>query len=298
LHFGADELLWECKEKVACESFLETIPKVLLDISGERRQPLYDMWPEIIYRYTSAKLTYGKDKLVALSGIARATKDEIARSNDYYVAGMWRGNLEMQLWWTPAMGLLSSRPRPNRAPTWSWASIDGPVIYPSMRFEKQTTERCAHVLDVNVTPIGADPFGQIDGGVLKLGFQYMLLGTQENFDVIVSLPRGTTKFFMSVDTDDNLMAAGNLVYMIPIAQIVDYHMSRKTKSSFWKGIVVRPTDFEEGQCSRVGSFSIGSFDDSYEEVSQAIDEVGIETARNCCAEIINDPEETFVLSIV
>ena len=189
LHFGADELLWECKEKVACESFPETFPKALFHgWSDQRTQPIYDIWPEIIHRYTSAKLTHGKDKLVALSGIAGVAKDEIVRSglDDDYIAGMWRRNLENQLWWSIIDR--SDRPSPYRVPSWSWASVDGTVIYPSMGVGGQDVVQYAHVLDVRVTPVGTDPFGQVKGGVLKLGCKFMLLGRQEGFRVLVLSP--------------------------------------------------------------------------------------------------------------
>lgn len=53
------------------------------------------------------------DKVVAISGIARATRDQI---DDDYVAGMWRRGLEGQLCWY-VFNSKSPRPTPYRAPS-------------------------------------------------------------------------------------------------------------------------------------------------------------------------------------
>ena len=114
-----------------------------------------------------------------------------------------------------------------------------------------------------------------------------------------SLPRGETGFPVDVDTYDDSVG---LVYMIPIARIIGGQLSSTTRIVDLEGIVVRPTNVEKGQCSRVGSFSMYNFHDKdvYEEFSQAILDVriGKQTARNVCAEVIKSPEETFVFNIV
>lgn len=46
--------------------------------------------------YSRCKLTLSRDRLVAISDLARVLAGE---SGDEYVAGMWRKDLELQLCW-------------------------------------------------------------------------------------------------------------------------------------------------------------------------------------------------------
>ncbi|RDW63596.1 hypothetical protein BP6252_11141 [Coleophoma cylindrospora] len=92
----------------------------------------FDMrWSAFITSYTLCKLTKHTDKMIAFSSIAR----ELANSrviNKRYLAGLWDVNLPFQMAWITVEG----RTIPPRkmagdagyvAPSWSWASIDGPV---------------------------------------------------------------------------------------------------------------------------------------------------------------------------
>ncbi len=82
LHFDSRQLLWECKEMTACESF-PTYPLTRLPIANltelenkpddkntERalisQMGLY-YWCNIVEEYTAKVLTEGEDKLVAIS---------------------------------------------------------------------------------------------------------------------------------------------------------------------------------------------------------------------------------------
>jgi len=70
LHFSRTEIFWECKNKLACESFPYEIPGQLFRKTNFKKTKELD-WHCILRYYTAAKLTYGSDKLVALSGIAK-----------------------------------------------------------------------------------------------------------------------------------------------------------------------------------------------------------------------------------
>lgn len=85
-------------------------------------------WLAIIREYNLRSLTKSKDKLRAIGGIAELYH---LKTGDEYCAGLWRSYLAEELLWTvfhpraePAITLLP-RPPKYRAPTWSWASIDG-----------------------------------------------------------------------------------------------------------------------------------------------------------------------------
>lgn len=317
LFFSVHELFWHCKEKVACESFPERLPENLTEDGNKQwNEPLYKNWHRIIQLYSGAELTYGKDKLVALSGIAKATKDEIAKSelDDEYLVGMWRRDLEMRLCWRTC----ANKPRvyPYRAPSWSWMSVDGPIEMFRIGIESQIIVQYAHVIDARVITAGPDPFGQVEGGVLKLGVKYMLPGKTKRddsmdirprLDVIVTLSGGEILFQTWSDTLMDPQEADE-VYMIPIAEIAlsskykyGINMTGQTTSVY--GIVVRPAMFEEGQYVRVGSFDLitghfGQLVGEYDNFLRAIEEVGTETARRGCTEAVTSPEEIFVINVV
>jgi hypothetical protein len=83
----------------------------------------FNMWNELVQTYSECALTRPSGKLVALSGLARLFQD---MTGDEYLAGLWRSRLSEFLDWRvykPARKLSSD----YCAPSWSWASLDGPV---------------------------------------------------------------------------------------------------------------------------------------------------------------------------
>ena len=115
LHFSEDEVYWECLSDARSETFADEYvlrmhhPAFLL--SPKRINRL--QWPHIVNYYSARKLTRSSDKLVAIGGLARIIHE---KTNDEYLGGMWRNNLEMQLCWTSD----KEKATTYMAPTWSW----------------------------------------------------------------------------------------------------------------------------------------------------------------------------------
>jgi hypothetical protein len=88
-------------------------------------------WAAVATAYSRLQLTYpDADKLVALSGIA----ERVARSrSDQYVAGVFSNMLPAALMWqvvgTGTASAKSGSGDMYRAPSWSWASKDMPIMY-------------------------------------------------------------------------------------------------------------------------------------------------------------------------
>ncbi|KAK3343651.1 heterokaryon incompatibility protein-domain-containing protein, partial [Lasiosphaeria hispida] len=76
----------------------------------------YRVWRAIVETYSRTHLSHAKDKLVAISGLAREARRVL---NDDYLAGLWRKHL--------AWERSHSRPSAYRCPTRSWAPIDGEI---------------------------------------------------------------------------------------------------------------------------------------------------------------------------
>jgi hypothetical protein len=87
-------------------------------------------WQQIVHSYTRRNLSKDTDKLMAIMGIAKYTGDIM---NDTFLVGLWRSQLWRDLLWSTDLegGKYALRPRLNTItfPSWSWASVDGPVSY-------------------------------------------------------------------------------------------------------------------------------------------------------------------------
>lgn len=85
-------------------------------------------WSGVVENYTSRQLTYNKDKLAAIHGIADAVLQRKKRLT--YLAGLWKSWLLYDLLWNAdwePIGVAHGRPTPPVAPSWSWASVNGPI---------------------------------------------------------------------------------------------------------------------------------------------------------------------------
>lgn len=158
--FGLGELFWDCTElpnvsesipgglqatRIGSEDIeiFETAKKTIPDASDN--DALFDTWWRLLEEYTKRRLTYPKkDKLMAMSALAH----EIGRAmNDVYIAGHFWKTLPLSLNWVLEDWLKSplrryvgrarrvswsekpgAQDRGPRAPSWSWASMDGPVF--------------------------------------------------------------------------------------------------------------------------------------------------------------------------
>jgi len=139
--YGYPVVVWECVQCIMSECLSSSQYKRLkndfhdMHLSADDTQNIVDpspglvefhkSWVDILEYYTSAKLTVPSDKLVAINGlIKRLAKKTCMEST----AGLWRDILAVELLWHVSPNATTS-PRPSawRAPSWSWAAIDGKV---------------------------------------------------------------------------------------------------------------------------------------------------------------------------
>ncbi|KAJ3541559.1 hypothetical protein NM208_g4552 [Fusarium decemcellulare] len=182
LHFGPTELYWECFNGLQCEcleermqdkedrrSFLQRNSHLgaklcYSRISGRHNQE--SLWHQLVEEYSRLKLTYEMDRLPALSGIAR--------SQSSYLAGILPDQFPQCLYWTPESATSPSsirRPSRYRAPSFSWASIEGPINYNSaLQYQMQmdTHRVVAELRDWSCSPEGSDPYGRVADGYMKI----------------------------------------------------------------------------------------------------------------------------------
>lgn len=185
---GRSQVYWECYDVRACEAYSDGIPSVIqnwadkvppdelrTDIHYSRSTIGRPDWGNILRDYTSRKLTKPEDKLVAISGVVKIIQ---ARTGDEYFAGLWRKDFVTQLLWEKSFqqhtSLVSAKE--YRAPSWSWASVDGSIDGGVSISEEG--EILATILDVNVQVASNDPTGRVTSGRIRLSGPMITLQLQ------------------------------------------------------------------------------------------------------------------------
>jgi hypothetical protein len=137
-----------------------------------RRFGVYQFWYNAVHRYCCRDLTFQRDKLPALAGIASRIQ---SITGDDYLAGHWRRELGRSLFWRVEYVANSAKPdfpsrvRRYRAPTWSWASIDGFVRWDTIDATSLGNELdFIEILHASVEVQGHNPFGQVAQGRITL----------------------------------------------------------------------------------------------------------------------------------
>ena len=108
---------------------------------------LYSTWRRLVEHFTMCKLTVSTDKLIAIEGIASTL---VPWLDDVYMAGCWKGSILYDLLWQVDYSTKSIRlPLENRAPSWSWASIDAAIDF-QLTYRHETKEQTFHTTVVDL----------------------------------------------------------------------------------------------------------------------------------------------------
>ena len=192
LHFGLQQVFWECHEQHASESSPSSMRFENENIGSRRertrvwklligetqildaRDPYQDLvteWYAVLSYYSSCQLTHASDKLVAISGLANDMRSALNthRPNIHhtYLAGLWAEDLRFGMCWS--LKRFGKRPAIYRAPFWSPMSLDGSTDWDSPPTSDKFTW---FVGDADFTAVthcmdGLDT-GEVTGGQLKL----------------------------------------------------------------------------------------------------------------------------------
>ncbi|KAF2014485.1 HET-domain-containing protein [Aaosphaeria arxii CBS 175.79] len=136
VHFTKSGLMWECRSLAATDTYPRKVPDVLQHVHHSRNrfwqtdppgQHKDEAWSNLVQNYSNCALTFGKDKLIALSGLVSTMKTGGLDRGNYWV-GMWETDFPYCLVWVRSALDRSKwrqvRPNEYRAPSWSWASLD------------------------------------------------------------------------------------------------------------------------------------------------------------------------------
>jgi hypothetical protein len=129
--------------------------------------PLISIWHKIVSDYSGLNLSVHSDRLPAIAGVA----SQIAKSSrGRYLAGLWEEALLPDLLWhvdEPMDARTQQQPQAYRAPSWSWASVDGKVAFLT---DGLVRDRSAFdVSDVECSPVSeVDQYGEVRSSKLKV----------------------------------------------------------------------------------------------------------------------------------
>ena len=144
--FSKNLLIWRCPTLSANEKYPLGIPHlppntsvdnprllqciingITSSLPKDQTGKMYDCWYKIVEEFTSRELTYERDRLPAIAGVAKRFGRAV---NDSYHAGLWRNDMIFGLLWhAEDFYCMRTRESPARAPSWSWASINCHVNY-------------------------------------------------------------------------------------------------------------------------------------------------------------------------
>lgn len=179
LYYGANLIHWTCPSARLSANGMRGMheldkqypgvsPVIFGDILRQQNQaPAYDVeevlmdYYILVDNYSARNLTKASDKFPAFSGIVQRLQPVLGD----YLAGLWRRDIVRGLWWVKEVG--GGPVSKYRAPSWSWASVDGPVLCATCPGEEgpldiQVLDHTIHLANPN------NPFGQVRWASLTL----------------------------------------------------------------------------------------------------------------------------------
>jgi diadenosine tetraphosphatase ApaH/serine/threonine PP2A family protein phosphatase len=212
LHMCADGILFQCATCDVTDRLPWPRPPVGGDVSfgtgflhfDDPREMLGN-WYGLVSDYSRRHLTYAKDTLPAISGVARLMGERMGWT---YVAGLWSHDIVTGLLWHTADPdiPLAVNASCYPAPSWSWASPNRDLSHSSAlvmdgrrietwvedrkslsRLGRRKYAKCLEVRDWTVELVGEDPYAEVKSG------QLTVIGNIRPFTLLgdrVSFPSG------------------------------------------------------------------------------------------------------------
>jgi hypothetical protein len=139
------EAIIEKGDTLSGKSTPSTVEKIGID-------KYLQIWYQLVGKYTLRDLTVLSDRILAISAVAARFQPFL---NDEYCAGHWKAQLNKELLWKSYRSGGGPEPRPSeyQAPSWSWASISGPIDITSginLSSDGKQRDDCFKILDCQI----------------------------------------------------------------------------------------------------------------------------------------------------
>lgn len=216
LWFSSYEVGWSCLETRACEC--EPIPRTTVNCSSAFELPYWIklvtglrgelamrnwlwMWAQIVTESTERMTTHQTDRLPAIAGLAAEMQKTIGIK---YLAGLWERHLDVSLLWhcrdgqrdgasTEYSGRGEASPNvmspvtQDYAPSWTWASVTGPIVMNAKYIEPtEAPLPLWRVLATEFSPTSLNIYGPGKGALTIQGILARLLPDFKDGSELVS----------------------------------------------------------------------------------------------------------------
>ncbi|KAH8669050.1 heterokaryon incompatibility protein-domain-containing protein [Xylariales sp. PMI_506] len=186
LHFGGggEEVFFECNTLATCEcgemedemgsdarTLKQQITKALAGAVQATDSPTFlrDLWNVYLTaceNYTPRGVTFATDKLPAVSSLMHTFLPYLGK----YYAGLWEYNILLNLQWEVSDTMRSDRYSEFVAPSFSWASVSGGVVWymDTDQVPTNETNSFATVVEVSCETASRDPCTAVSSGHITL----------------------------------------------------------------------------------------------------------------------------------
>lgn len=168
----------------------------------------------LVIDYSGRRLSYGSDKLPAISGIAQELQPLIGGD---YLAGVWSKDFRRGLLWSSQSGM-PYQDVPYRSPSWSWAVTDSKILFPrelARPFPETDVE--IQLLEHNIVPRSkGNVYGELEAASITLKGHTMrflrstqVVGAFDNHGLVDSIG---SCFFDEGTQEESIMNGGNPLF--------------------------------------------------------------------------------------
>lgn len=202
-----------------------------------------------------SQLTYKSDVLPALMGIARHLQELTGAT---YLAGIFKPEayFEAHLAWK-CVWPQNTRPESPRAPSWSWASIDNPVLLSPAETADPKWEESklidlkskVRILDAQVTPSPTEPLRVYSGTLLVEGHVIKAAFNARREELTLDGKPLAMKLFF-----DEPFVGDRELFILPLLMLPAFHTDIEdgTDHCIHVHLILAGNDMETGTYTRVG----------------------------------------------
>jgi Heterokaryon incompatibility protein (HET) len=180
LFFHPGRIDWVCRESHLFAGSSSSYSVNLIDVSVTRGNSTFGApdinsgvnrqiqhWYFLIRAFSERKLSNPRDRLPALSGIAKEFRQNFPALGDY-VAGLWTTNLAQQLLWRIEYNAeWKCGVNGFMGPSWSWVSIENAFMFPATADIQAATR--LEIIDHEIQyVVGSDRYGLLSAASLKV----------------------------------------------------------------------------------------------------------------------------------
>ena len=260
VYFTARKIYFVCCKKITSEvdpcsfngynGFNEEVVKTWTISDPTLAPPFFELdfcsrqWKRVVQQYTHGQLSLESDKLVAIAGLAKYMQKTWPFPNNTYLAGLWSVELLDWLMWRRSRTLATlTRPNAYRAPSWSWASVEGEVEWNSDRRRVGSSDVIygASIVEARTSPTG-DPYGSVYGGCIQIRGRLCITTrdrakSQPVRDVVSVTGRHDTEHIPGESEE----------FMVLILSIIKENSEHHTR-----GLLIEYSGDKKGQFKRIG----------------------------------------------